>query len=133
MFAMSSRLGWGTLLLLIRADDGLQHPQELGAFIGVQRSDEAAGHQVCPRDQLVHSAQTFRCQSDLLAPAVACVALRCDEAPATKPRHDLGHGRSVERDALTERALVELWLLIESVQCGELRGCDGVRNLLIPQ
>src|SRR5438552_17663495 len=77
--------------------------------------------------------QPFGRERDRLAPAVAGVALRADQAARAEPSDDLGHRRAIQRDAQAEGALVEVRLAVQRVEGRELRGGDGVRDLFVPQ
>src|SRR5258708_25580955 len=61
------------------------------------------------------------------------VGLAANEAARSQARDRLSHGRSIERNTLAKRALVEVRLAVQRIQRGELGRRDRVRYLFIPQ
>src|SRR5258708_16136699 len=99
----------------------------------VERSMEEARHGVRPRDELPHRVKPLGRQSDRLPAAVTRVALAANEAARSQARDHLSHGRSIERNTLAKRALVEARLAVQRIHRGELARLDRVRYLFIPQ
>src|SRR5450759_3385683 len=77
--------------------------------------------------------KAFWRQGDGLAASITRVALASNEASRAQTRDHFGHRRAVERNALTQRALVEVRLAVQRVQQSELWRSDRVGDLFIPQ
>jgi hypothetical protein len=110
-----------TVRAFIRAHDDTQQAQQLDLLLRIQRSDEARGHRMSGRDQQLKRPVAPGCKPYRLAPAIARVAFAGNEPASGEPGNDLGHRRAVQRDPLSERALIDVRLAVQRVQRRELR------------
>jgi hypothetical protein len=80
-----------TVRAFIRAHDDAQQAQQLNLLLRIERSDQASGHRVGRRDQLLQRPVALGRQLDRLAPAIARVAFAGDEPARSEPGDHLGH------------------------------------------
>jgi hypothetical protein len=81
-------------------------------LVRIQRGDQASGHRMGGRDELLQRFVAPRRQLDRLAPPIARVAFAANQPARCETGDDLSHGRAVERDPLSEGALVDVRLAV---------------------
>src|SRR5207248_9415756 len=118
---------------LIGIDHEVQHAQQLGLLAIVEHRHQDAVHADGLGGEPLNGTGARRRQVQPVAPAILGVADAPDEATRGKPLQYLGGGGPIQRDALTQRPLVDILLGTQRVEHGELRGGDFLGHLRVPE